>query len=89
MFYQILLFLFLFLFLFYFYVQSDRPQNDLDVGCYKALDRNFNFLFCVVAQLVDWLPLMAMGLSVFRGEAPILISKMIQKLIQKLKLLCN
>ena len=53
------------------YVQPDRPQNDLDAGCYRALDWNFNFLSCVVAQPVDWLPLAAMGLSVFRGEAPI------------------
>ena len=42
-----------------------------NVGCYKAFDWNFNFLSCVVAQLVDWLPLVAMGLSVFRDEAPI------------------
>ena len=54
-------------------VQPDRPQNDLDAGCYEALDWNFNFLSCVVAQPVDWLPLAAMGLSVFRGEAPILV----------------
>jgi hypothetical protein len=26
---------------------------------------DWNFLFCVIAQLVDWLPLAAMGQSVF------------------------
>ena len=46
-----------------------------NVGCYKALAWDFNFLSCVVAQLVDWLPLVAMGLSVFRGEAPILLEQ--------------